>query len=40
MGVRIMHYRARIAGGTLDIRPAVDGGTIVSCTILLNGRRS
>ena len=38
MGVRIMHYRARIAGGTLDIRPAVDHGTIVSCTILLNGQ--
>ena len=40
MGVRIMHYRARIAGGTLDIRPAVDGGTIVTCTILFNGHRS
>jgi signal transduction histidine kinase len=40
MGVRIMHYRARIAGGTLDIRPAVDVGTIVTCTILLDGRRS
>jgi len=40
MGVRIMHYRARIAGGTLDIRPAVDQGTVVSCTILLNGHRS
>ncbi|MEP0548833.1 MAG: PAS domain S-box protein [Rhodothermales bacterium] len=39
MGVRIMHYRARIAGGTLDIRPAVDGGTIVTCTILLDGHR-
>lgn len=40
MGVRIMHYRARIAGGTLDIRPAVDQGTVVTCTILLNGRRA
>jgi len=40
MGVRIMHYRARIAGGTLDIRPAVDQGTIVSCTIPFNGRRN
>jgi two-component system sensor kinase FixL len=40
MGVRIMHYRARIAGGTLDIRPAVDQGTVVTCTILLNGHRS
>jgi PAS domain S-box-containing protein len=40
MGVRIMHYRARIAGGTLDIRPAVDHGTVVTCTILLNGHRS
>lgn len=33
MGVRIMHYRARIAGGTLEIRPGVEGGTVVSCTI-------
>jgi hypothetical protein len=40
MGVRIMHYRARIAGGTLDIRPAVDHGTVVTCTILLNGHHS
>ena len=40
MGVRIMHYRARIAGGTLDIRPAVDEGTVVTCTILLDDRRS
>ncbi|MEM1118154.1 MAG: PAS domain-containing sensor histidine kinase, partial [Bacteroidota bacterium] len=33
MGVRIMHYRARVAGGELDIRPGPDGGTVVTCTI-------
>lgn len=38
MGVRIMHYRAQIAGGALDIRPGVDGGTVVSCTVPLDGR--
>lgn len=39
MGVRIMHYRARIMGGTLDIRPGLDGGTVVSCTVPLGARR-
>ena len=38
MGVRIMQYRAQIAGGTIDIRPGVDGGTVVSCTVPLDGR--
>src|SRR5690606_17056992 len=32
MGVRIMHYRARILGGALGIRPFAKGGTIVTCT--------
>jgi PAS domain S-box-containing protein len=35
MGVRIMHYRARILGGTLEIRPGADGGTVVTCTVPL-----
>ena len=33
MGVRIMHHRARVAGGELDVRPGPDGGTVVTCTI-------
>ncbi|HLT48543.1 MAG TPA: PAS domain S-box protein [Rubricoccaceae bacterium] len=33
MGVRIMHYRARILGGALEIRPFAKGGTIVTCTV-------
>ena len=33
MGVRIMHYRARVAGGELDVRPGPEGGTVVTCTI-------
>lgn len=33
MGVRIMHYRARIIGGSLEIRRRGDRGTAVLCTI-------
>jgi hypothetical protein len=33
MGVRIMHYRARIIGGTLEIRVGLDGGTVVTCAV-------
>jgi PAS domain S-box-containing protein len=39
MGVRIMHYRARILGGTLEIRPGADRGTVVTCTVPLVGGR-
>ncbi|MEM9998320.1 MAG: PAS domain S-box protein [Bacteroidota bacterium] len=35
MGVRIMHYRARIAQGSLELRPGATGGTTVLCTIPL-----
>lgn len=35
MGLRIMHHRAHLAGGTLEIRPGADGGTVVTCTIPL-----
>ncbi|WP_022835305.1 PAS domain S-box protein [Salisaeta longa] len=33
MGVHIMHYRARIIGGTLDISSAPANGTTVTCTL-------
>ncbi|MEL6614159.1 MAG: PAS domain S-box protein [Bacteroidota bacterium] len=35
MGLRIMHHRAHLAGGTLEIRPGADGGTVVTCTVPL-----
>jgi signal transduction histidine kinase len=38
MGVRIMHYRARVIGATLDIAAGVDGGTTVTCTLRRVGR--
>nr|NIL98898.1 PAS domain-containing protein [Planctomycetales bacterium]NIP71073.1 PAS domain-containing protein [Planctomycetales bacterium] len=33
MGLRIMRYRADIVGATLDIRPAEDRGTIITCRL-------
>ncbi|HKJ32550.1 MAG TPA: PAS domain S-box protein [Balneolales bacterium] len=33
MGVRIMHYRANMIGGNLNIRKNHLGGTIITCTI-------
>ncbi|MFB6247339.1 MAG: PAS domain S-box protein [Salinibacter sp.] len=33
MGVRIMNYRARIIGGTLDVSSALGEGTVVTCTL-------
>ena len=33
MGVHIMNYRARMIGGSLDITPSFDGGTVVTCTV-------
>ncbi len=33
MGVRIMNYRARIIGGTLDLSSALGEGTVVTCTL-------
>ncbi len=35
MGLRIMQYRVRMIGGTLEIRNAPGGGTIVNCTVSL-----
>ena len=37
MGLRIMHYRAHLAGGALEIRPGAQGGTVVTCTVPLRG---
>ena len=37
MGLRIMHYRAHIAGGSMEIRPGDEGGTVVTCTVPLRG---
>ena len=37
MGLRIMHYRAHLAGGSLEIRPGAQGGTVVTCTVPLRG---
>jgi hypothetical protein len=33
MGLRIMNFRARTIGGTLDIRANGNSGTIVTCTV-------
>lgn len=33
MGLNIMNYRARIIGGSLDVRSGPDGGTVVTCTL-------
>ena len=32
-GLRIMRYRARICGGTLDVQSSAERGTLVTCTI-------
>jgi two-component system sensor kinase FixL len=40
MGLNIMKYRATIIGGTLSIKRAADGGTIVVCTLTIPQRLS
>ena len=30
-------HRAHLAGGTLDVRPGAEGGTVVTCTVPLHG---
>ena len=37
MGLNIMRYRARLAGGELRVEPAQDGGTMVCCKISSQG---
>jgi len=31
MGLKVMHYRAEMIGGALDVEPAPTGGTRVTC---------
>ena len=33
MGLRIMRYRARMMGGTLEIRNSPGGGAIMACSV-------
>jgi signal transduction histidine kinase len=37
MGLQIMHYRASICGGTLDIRKAAPRGTVITCRVPVSG---
>lgn len=37
MGLRIMHYRARIIGASLDLHSTPGEGTTITCTILRGG---
>jgi len=36
LGLRIMNYRAKKVGGSLEIRPGEPNGTVVHCTFTLN----
>jgi signal transduction histidine kinase len=36
IGMAVMHYRARLSGGALTVESPSTGGTIVSCTALMN----
>jgi signal transduction histidine kinase len=41
MGLRIMNYRAHTIGGVLEIRPAPESGTVVTCIVpFANGHHS
>jgi signal transduction histidine kinase len=33
MGLRVMKYRANVAGGTLEVGPGPKGGTVVRCLL-------
>ena len=39
MGLRIMNYRASLIGGTLDIRAKGNNGTIVTCSVPVEGKK-
>ena len=36
MGLRVMHHRAGMIGGTLDIKPLSQRGTVVTCSVRKN----
>jgi signal transduction histidine kinase len=38
MGLRIMHYRARMIGGSLSVQKGSDGGTAIVCTVRPAGK--
>ena len=38
MGLRIMHHRAEVIGGRLDIQQADGGGTLVTCRLIQEKR--
>jgi signal transduction histidine kinase len=38
MGLSIMNYRARMIGGTLEVRPGKPRGTVVSCKFPITGK--
>jgi signal transduction histidine kinase len=38
MGLKIMHYRARIMGAALDFTPGRRSGCVVRCTVPLSKR--
>ncbi len=38
MGLKIMHHRAEVINGSLDVRQGIDGGTIVTCAFSNKGR--
>ncbi len=40
MGIRIMRYRAKVIGATLDVKSQPGRGTQVSCTFLPDGRET
>jgi two-component system sensor kinase FixL len=39
IGLHLMAYRARVSGGTFDIRPATGGGTIVTVSVPIRSTR-
>jgi signal transduction histidine kinase len=39
MGLQIMHYRASMCGGTLEIRKATPRGTVILCRVPVIGRK-
>ena len=40
MGLRIMQYRARMLGGTLDVRNGLNGGVVITCSLPTEKKRA